>query len=483
MTRARLSNRLASWRRPARPLPEPVIQAATDEHSWSREAEGVDWLALAGLLLPAILLTILSLRELGALSFWRDEVSSVLFARGSLGDLLTIIGRDRNAVGLANMATYYLILHFWLSLGETEELVRLLSVIFGVASVVPVYFVARRVGGRLAGVVAASTFALLPFVIHFSQEARGYSLAMLVSGSLTWLLLIGVDRRERTWPWLVYGVVGALGLYVHFFVALVILAHGIWILATRSLPPWRSVLAAGVPLALAIAPVPLIIAQYGGGHGWIPGLTPDLLLDVAVGLAGGQILLLVVALVVGAALYLRAGDSRIWLLALVVLVPIVGATVMSMIKPILVLRYFAICVPAIAALVGVGVAAMPGNLWRIASAAVLAAALVLAVPGVYGDGRGMDWRAAAAWVAAEGTSADAMVVPQGRVMIDYYLDRQGATDQPVAATARRARTGGFSRVWVVLENWPPVIAKLRGYEVVRSRPFGRRLHVALLERR
>ena len=164
------------------------------------------------------------------------------------------------------------------------------------------------------------------------------------------------------------------------------------------------------------------------------------------------------------------------------LVPIVGATVVSVIKPVLVLRYFAVCVPAIATLVGVGVTAMPGKVWRIGSAVVLAGALILALPRAYGDGRGMDWRAAAAWIAAEGTPADALVVPQGRELINYYLDRYGMTEQPVAATAKRARKGGFSRVWVVLEDWPPVIAKLRGYDVIHSRPFGRRLHVALLER-
>ena len=464
-------------------MQDPDSRAETDAQTSSRDA-GIDWLVVAGLLLPLILLAVLSLRQLGALSFWRDEVSSVLFARGSVEDLLTIIGRDRDAVGLANMAAYYLVLHFWMSLGDTDEVIRLLSVAFGVAAVVPVYFVAQRVGGRLAAVVAAVTFALMPFVIHYSQEARGYSLAMLVSGALTWLLLIGVDRRDdRIWPWLAYGVIGALGLYVHFFVALVILAHGIWILATRSVPPWRSALAAGLPLALAVAPVPLVIAQYGGGHGWISGLTPGALLNVAVGLAGGPILLLVVALGIGAALYLRRGDPRIWLLALVVFVPIAGAIVISVVKPMLVLRYFAVCVPAIATLVGVGVTTMPGKLWRIGATVVLAAALVVALPRVYGDGRGMDWRAAAAWIAAEGSPADALVVPHGREMINYYLDRYAATEQPVAATAKRARDGGFSRAWVVLQDWPPVIAKLRGFDVVHSRPFGRRLHVALLERR
>ena len=117
------------------------------------------------------------------------------------------------------MATYYLLLHFWLAVGETEARIRLLSVLFGVASVVPVYFIARRLGGWLAAALAAGIFALIPYVIHYSQEARGYSLAMLIGGALTWLLLIGVERgRQAWWPWLAYGLIAALGLYVHFFV-------------------------------------------------------------------------------------------------------------------------------------------------------------------------------------------------------------------------------------------------------------------------
>ena len=43
--------------------------------------------------------------------------------------------------------------------GETEARIRLLSVLFGVASVVPVYFIARRLGGWLAAGLAAGIFA------------------------------------------------------------------------------------------------------------------------------------------------------------------------------------------------------------------------------------------------------------------------------------------------------------------------------------
>ena len=239
----------------------------SEEH----RASLLSWLPWLGLILPMLALLLLALQHLGTPSLWRDEVSSVVFAKGSLGELLTIIGRDRDEVGLANMATYYLLLHFWLAVGETEARIRLLSVLFGVASVVPVYFIARRLGGWLAAALAAGIFALIPYVIHYSQEARGYSLAMLIGGALTWLVLIGVERgRQAWWPWLAYGLIAALGLYVHFFLALVVAAHGLWLLATRQVPGWRGIAAGGIPLLLAAAPIPFIIAQFGSEHAWIP---------------------------------------------------------------------------------------------------------------------------------------------------------------------------------------------------------------------
>ena len=102
---------------------------------------------IVGLGGPLLVLAVLSLRGLGELSFWRDEVASVVFASGSVADLVTVVGRDRDAVGLANMATYYLVLHFWMLVDQGEAWVRLLSVIFGTATIVPVYFIARRLAG------------------------------------------------------------------------------------------------------------------------------------------------------------------------------------------------------------------------------------------------------------------------------------------------------------------------------------------------
>ena len=290
----------------------------------------------------------------------------MVFAKGSLGDLLTIIGRDRDAVGLANMATYYLLLHFWLAVGETESRIRLLSVLFGVASVVPVYFIARRLGGWLAAGLAAAIFALIPYVIHYSQEARGYSLAMLIGGALTWLVLIGVERgRGAWWPWLAYGLIAALGLYVHFFVALVVAAHGLWLLVTRQVPGWRGIAAGGIPLLLAAAPIPLIIVQFGGEHGWIPPFNLPRFYGAVVELTGSLWLLIGLTALLVAAAVLRRRDPRVWLLIASVVLPIAVVAVVSLFKPFFIPRYVIMVLPMLAVLASVALVAVRPVLLRV----------------------------------------------------------------------------------------------------------------------
>jgi mannosyltransferase len=446
----------------------------------------VTWLQWLGLVLPMLALTLLALHDLGALSLWRDEVVSVMFAKGSLPELLTIVGRDRDAVGLANMATYYLLLHFWLVIGETEARIRLLSVIFGVASVVPVYFIARRLAGWLAGGLAAGIFVLIPYVIHYSQEARGYSLAMLVAGSLTWLLLIGVERRS-IWPWAAYGLIAALGLYVHFFVALLLAAHGLWVLASRSLPPWRSTLAALVPIVVAAAPIPFIIAQFGGGHGWIGGLTIEHVVRNLTALTGSAFLLLAVGLLSAIAVTARRTDPFTWLLLAAAFTPIAGAIAISVVKPMLVARYLVVSLPAIAALTAVGLMSLRPSLARYIALAGLAVALIIAVPAAYADRRQMDWRAATRWIARDGLTSDRIIAPRALAPITYYLERSSSLNRGHLTTIHRALSEQPARLWVILtgrpQQRPPVAGKLApDYVVAATRDFGARLQLVLLLR-
>jgi mannosyltransferase len=446
-------------------------------------------LALAA---PAILLAGLAIGGLDLFSFWRDEIASVVFSKHSVRELLMVIDRDRSKVGLANMATYYLFLHFWLKLGEAEAQVRLLSVVFGALTVIPVYFLARRLANWPAGLAAALVFALHPVVIHYAYEARGYSLAMLITASLTLLVLIATERRSA-WPWLAYGVIGALGLYVHFFIALVIAAHAGWVLAARRFPGWLSAAAVTLPLVVAAAPVPLIIRQYGGGHGWIADLSLHQLWVTMISLSGGVLLLAALGLAAVGAVALRRRDPGTWLSVATFAVPIVADVIMSMWKPLLVARYLVICLPPFAVLAGVGIVSLPR--WplrapaalRAAAAVVVAAPLLLALPSAYADQHGQDWRSLAAWIADDAAPGDRLLIRRwGARMLDFYLDRSDADPRPKAISRAFAdRPQPDARVWLVLRveaDVPDtVLLDLREhYDIVEQREFGQALQAFLL---
>lgn len=84
----------------------------------------------------------------------------------------------------AHPPLYYLVLHFWLRLGDGELALRLLSVITGAATV----WVVWRWLGRVAqawGLATALLLATLPSLVALGAEVRGYALLLLLmAGSL-----------------------------------------------------------------------------------------------------------------------------------------------------------------------------------------------------------------------------------------------------------------------------------------------------------
>ena len=228
----------------------------------------VAWRDALALVAPMALLAVLGAYHLGQYSLWRDEVASVVVASSAFPDLLT---RDRP--DMPNMSAYFLVLHFWLALGETEGRIRFLSVLGGMATVVPIYLIALRIAGWQAGLFAAGVFSTNSFVVIFSREARSYSMSMLTSAVLIWLLLRAVQAHSK-WRWAVYGLVAALGLYVHLFVGLVLVAHLVWLVATRSvLRRVPEIACALLPIALAGGPLLYVVAQHPTAIHWIKPIT------------------------------------------------------------------------------------------------------------------------------------------------------------------------------------------------------------------
>jgi hypothetical protein len=126
----------------------------------------------------------LRLHEIDRLSFWFDEAATVHYARLEPWD---IWGRDTHP------PLYYLLIHFWLLLGDSEAWLRLLSLLFSLGTLVGVYYAGRTLGGVRVGLVAAALLALAGFELRFAQEARMYAMlscatAWAMSGLMPLLL-------------------------------------------------------------------------------------------------------------------------------------------------------------------------------------------------------------------------------------------------------------------------------------------------------
>ena len=123
-------------------------------------------------MLPILLLAfLLRMAYLDAQSLWWDEAFSVTVSSMDLHSLLIATLGDR-----VHPPLYYLVLHFWLTLGQGEFVVRALSAFVGVLAVACMFPMADIVGQKRLGVISAFALAISPLHIWYSQEANYHGL-------------------------------------------------------------------------------------------------------------------------------------------------------------------------------------------------------------------------------------------------------------------------------------------------------------------
>lgn len=334
----------------------------------------------------------------GRRQLWADETVSAYLARLPADELLRALW-ERELNGGAHT-----VLLAVLRLGDAPEwLLRLPSALaVAAASWVLVGLAARRLG-RAHGLLAGALLGLLPGVVEVAANARSYALGVLVVAVLTSLVDRLTPRRC-----LLYGVVAGVGLYTHFFVALVVVGHVVFLLATRDpvLRRPRSVLLAAVPLALSALPLAAFLVSPGnrGQVSWVPALTGDLFVDYTarsvVGILGSPTrvlvlvgLLLVPALVAGL-LGRRAGTGRAALLgATTWLSMVLLAAAVSLVKPLFVPRYLWLALPGLVLLLVAAFAAARPVLRAVVLlcwAVAVAVALPATTPSTEAWGDGVD---------------------------------------------------------------------------------------------
>jgi mannosyltransferase len=218
-------------------------------------------LAVAAL---TVLAAALRFVEIGHQGFWFDEGNTALLVHYSPGRMLGLIPQSESTPPL-----YYCVAWVWARVfGYGEAGLRSLSAVCGIATVPVAYMAARKLVSQRAGVIAAALTACSPFLIWYSQEARSYSMLVLLTSVA--LLAFAYARATPTPRTLAAWVVASgLALATHYYALLAIVPQAIWLLGSE----WRrrSVqIAVGVVGICGLALIPLAISQNGTGNAsWI----------------------------------------------------------------------------------------------------------------------------------------------------------------------------------------------------------------------
>jgi mannosyltransferase len=226
--------------------------------------------------LAAILLLALGLRLYGisAEALWLDEATSLMLARMDVPTLIQWTALD------IHPPLYYILLHYWIALGESELVVRGLSTLAGLLTVGVIFALGRTLFSLRVGLIAACLLAWSPFHIWYSQEARMYAwVTFWISASLFLALRLWTlaSARKRIWlTWTGYVLATAAALYTHYYAVFGILLANLGFLyllargrVDRSLFwSWASSQLAILILFLPWLPTFLLPITVGGG-GWI----------------------------------------------------------------------------------------------------------------------------------------------------------------------------------------------------------------------
>ncbi|MBW4465684.1 MAG: hypothetical protein KME07_09625 [Pegethrix bostrychoides GSE-TBD4-15B] len=264
------------------------------------------------LALAALLLLGLSLRfwQLDSKPLWLDEVLTGLFTRGhssqdlplnqflplsALDQIFSFQPNQTCAVLTHRLATesvhpplFFCLLYGWMDWLRPENWIwamRALPALFGVAAVAASYWLNRVAFSPVAGLLAAALMAVSPFAVYLSQEARHYTLPMLmITLALAALVQMQQDlvsqKRLRLPIWLGWSLLNLLGLYIHYFCLLAFIAQvaalSVWLLRkpTRYWIAWGLSLGA---VGLGYLPwIPMLIGHFSRPEtNWLIPYKPD----------------------------------------------------------------------------------------------------------------------------------------------------------------------------------------------------------------
>jgi mannosyltransferase len=409
-----------------------------------------------------VLAAVLRLIDLAAKSVWSDEAFSIFLAKQSWPDFWHIV-----TTAEANMSLYYLLLRGWIGFSDAAWWVRLLSALMGVAAVPVVYWIGKALFSPRVGLLAALLLAINPFAIRYAQEARSYSLLVLLI-SVSFLAFFSCLRQPSRFWSVCYVLSTTLALYTHFFAALAVLVQ---LVSSAALPAARRRFAIGQVLQLSIVVVlglPLlwfVVFRDRGQLGWAAAVHWRDVYDVFRFMVGSGLKfgIAVAALLITVTTWVGRCRKQRWtlenwsvlVLNLWLFLPVAITLVVSVWKPIYAPRFLIFCLPAALLLVAEGIAEIRVAWIRYALVFALVVGEIGPIRSYYQEAGQEDWKSAIAFLAAKIHAGDATVLPNAycELPLKYGLEhaRFAIPDSRIISSLvpEGSRASGPARLWMI----------------------------------
>jgi mannosyltransferase len=448
------------------------------------------------------------------LSFWLDEATSYVAANRDWTQPWTAIHLE----GSIYMSLYFAVLSVWEWFGQSIAWLRGLSVVSAVLVIPATAWTAHQLFGRKTAAMAVLLLPLNTFFIQYAQEARSYTLLVLLTMTATGLWL--TTRRDNRARWYIaYVAVAGLSIYAHLFAAFVIGAHGLISLITwRPLRPQLAKLVITYcVIGLIWSPLLLLVAGSGaGGLDWIQPPSLPLLAEYVSRLAGFGWILgcistlgLVIVILEGIRAERRSsgrGEAALTVAGLT-LVPILGSFLLSQWRPMFVDRYLIVAlIPMTICVARMIVLLLPvGGL----VALVVVGISAMNLTAYYNGPPREDWRAATNYLLNSFKPGDGVAFSAGytRQVFEYYIEHTTSIPTGVDPLYPSASWGDYvfgetpvgtpssigdrdslahRRIWLVMSHATPeietvTINALRQRPVVEERSFAGGIDVRLYE--
>ncbi|MEG3923749.1 glycosyltransferase family 39 protein [Microcoleus sp. D3_18a_C4] len=126
---------------------------------------------------------------------------------------------------------YFVAVRFWVQLfGDSIAVTRSLSAVFSVLALPCMYWLCLELfESSVTAWLAVAIIAVSPFQVVYAQEARPYSLFVMLILLSSAVLLRGMRRKTNS-SWAIYAVTLVVGFYSHLLFGIVAIGHGVYVL-------------------------------------------------------------------------------------------------------------------------------------------------------------------------------------------------------------------------------------------------------------